>query len=64
MLLEARLLVPLWKGLREGGVTRRGTRETSGVLVVKAGNNHSVQFVNVEFYKNLSCTLFYRYAVF
>lgn len=53
MLLEARLLVPLWKGLREGGVTGRGTRETSGVLVAKAGNNHFVQFVNAEFYKNL-----------
>ena len=44
------------EGLRESGVTR-GTRETSGVLVVKSRNNHFVQFVNSEFYKNLGCTL-------
>lgn len=40
-------------GLRESGVTKRGTRRTSVVLVVKPKNHHSVQFVNSKFHKNL-----------
>lgn len=50
MLLEARVLVPLWKDQEKiegaGG-------ETSGVLVVKSRNHNFVQFVNTDFYKNL-----------